>query len=324
MSISGNLNTLLDSKVTGLLVFGITGAAKVASDYKNAPENKKDFVVLRDSIILGGTALGVGAYSLAHGKVVKNQSVKNSMQKLKNNLISPIKNSAIYKKISPVITTPLEKVCKNTLKVLGDCTDNTLMLGAGILGAIGADYGIRLSHLDKRKKMRKLAQISDDKMGSLYKYESRIINDLKNSKINKDLETTLGSEVKSNVYSRITDLPAMRMFSRTMVGVQGFEVIEEQTFKKRMKHATSCLISNSIVPLFFLSTATRLTKGMNTMLRAPVIFASLVGGTMYTNKAIKHFEHKAETPKTNISAETNNETNQTVCNTQNLIQLPDF
>ncbi len=297
MGIFGNFNKIVDSRAAGLIVFGVTGTAKVVSDYKNAPDNKKDFVLLRDSLILGGTALGVGAYSIAHGQIIKSPTVKNKTNKIKNTIVSSIKNSKIYNKLSAKITNPAEKIIKQTGKIIGDCADNTFMLASGILGAIAADYGIRATHLEKNRRTRKLARSSEDTIGSLYMYENKLINEFKNSRFNKDLDSAVGSEVKSNIYSRITDLPAMRMFSKTMVGMQGFEVIEEQTFKKRMKHATSCLISNSVIPLFFLSTATRLTKGMSTILRAPIIFTSLVGGTMYANKAIKHLEQTHDNNK---------------------------
>lgn len=106
-----------------------------------------------------------------------------------------------------------------------------------------------------------------------------------------------------------------------MVGMQGFEVIEEKTFKKRMKHATGCLISNSVIPLFFLSTATSLTKKMNGIVRAPIIFASLVGGTMYANKALNHYEKVFE-EKEHIKAEQKRMKQQAQQNTQEIAQNP--
>ena len=286
MKVSFDTKKIIDSRATGLFVFGVTGVSKLASDYKNAPENKKDFVLLRDSLILGGTALGVGAYSLARNGVMKNKQLQNKAKTLRQILFKPFKNKKIEK--------PAKYIGMHAKNIITNCADNALMLGCGILGAIGADYGIRYSHLGKNKKLKKLSRSGEDKIGSFYNYETRILDNLKNSRFNNDLENAVGSEIKSNIYSRVTDLPAMKMFSKTMVGMQGFEVIEEKTFRKRMKHATSCLVTNSLIPLFFLSTATSLTKKMNLVLRAPIIFASLVGGTMYTNKAIKNYEKHHE------------------------------
>lgn len=285
MKVSFNIDKIIDSRATGLFVFGVTGAAKLASDYKKAPETEKDFTLLRDSLILGGTALGVGMYGLARSGVMKNRKIQNKAKSIRQDLLKPFKNTKIEK--------PAKYVGFHAKNIISNCADNAMMLISGILGALGADYGMRYSHLEKNDKIRKLSQSSHDRISTLYNYETRIFDNFKNSRLNNDLEHAVGSEVKSNIYSRITDLRAMRMFSRTMVGMQGFEVIEEKTFRKRMKHATSCLITNSLIPLFFLSTATSLTKKMNSFVRAPIIFASLVGGTMYTNKAIKNYEKRA-------------------------------
>ncbi len=311
-----SLNKVLDSKITGLLVFGTTGTAKMVSDYKKASDSEKDIVLTRDSLILGGTALAVGVYELSKGKIINNsflaKNVSELSDKVKNNKVS----NTIKKGINHIpekITRPTAKVINTTGNIIKDCINNTLMLGFGILGAIGADYGIQYSHIEKNKRLRKLNRLTDNTFNTIYNYEDKIKNNIVNNKINHDIDDKLGTELKSNIYSRVTDLHAMRMFSKTMVGVQGFEVIEEKTFKKRMKHATSCLISNSIIPLFFLSMGTRLTKGLHSIVRAPIIFTSLVGGTMYSNKLINNMNkgkgilHKLTTKKETQPAEIQDE-----------------
>ena len=312
MGVTFDVNKILDSRATGLFVFGVTGVAKLASDYKKAPENKKDFVLLRDSLILGGTAVGVGLYGLASAKCKKtiNKKIEKGLASFGKRLIRPIQNTEFYntrlKSLASKIKPPVRYVAEHAKNIVTHCADNTMMLACGILGAVGADYGIRYSHLDKNRRIRKLSHLSDNTFGSLYNYEHKLKDNFQQSKFNKDLEHVVGSEVKSNMYSRVTDLPAMRMFSRTMVGMQGFEVIEEKTFKKRMKHATGCLISNSLIPLFFLSTATNLTRKMPAVVRAPIVFSSLVGGTMYTNKWIANHEKKIQEKEYQKTLQQNN------------------
>lgn len=290
MGMSVNLNKIVDSKVVGMSVFALTGVGKLVSDYKNAPDDKKDFVLLRDSLILGGSAMGVVGYEYASRKLTKNKFIQNKLNALKETTKQKIKNSTIYQKALKPIHQKFDKsthYCIEQVKnVTKDCANNTLMVASGIFGAIAADYGIRYSHLDKNKKLRKLTRPDENRIGTLYKIEDKLINKWQNSAINKDLENTVGTEVKSNIYSRITDMPAMKMFNKTMVGMQGFEVIEEKTFKERMKHARKCLITNSLVPLFFLSISSSLTKNLKGIVRIPIVFSSLVAGTMYTNKTI--------------------------------------
>lgn len=308
MGISVNLNKIVDSKVAGVGVFALTGVGKLVSDYKKAPDDKKDFVLLRDSIILGGSAMGVVGYEYTTRKLGKNKFIQNKIHNLKELTKQKIKDSNVYQTALKPIHQKFDKsthYCIEQVKnVTKDCVNNTLMVASGIFGAIAADYGIRYSHLDKNKKLRKLTRPDENRIGTLYNLEDKLINKWQNSAINKDLENTVGTEVKSNIYSRITDMPAMKMFNKTMVGMQGFEVIEEKTFKERMHHARKCLISNSLVPLFFLSISSSLTKNLKGIIRLPIVFTSLVAGTMYTNKTINSInstqknKNKKETEKT--------------------------
>lgn len=301
-SVSGIMNRILDSKITGLTVFALTGTGKLVSDYKEAPENRKDFVLLRDSLILGGSALGVGLYELSSMKLAKSKTVQNALKTIKTKASNVFEKSDFYQNKIKAKHSKTDKTAKFCLKqiktVAKDCTDNMLMVGAGIFGAVGADYAIQRSHLEKNKHLRKLSAYEQNKIGDIYNFEDKLINKWENSSINRNFDNTVGSEVKSNIFSQITNMPAMKMFSKTMVGMQGFEVIEEKTFKDRMHHATKCLVSNSLIPLFFLSISSSLTKNMKSIFRLPIIFTSLVCGTMYTNKTIESGQNKKPNKKT--------------------------
>ncbi len=287
-SVSNGLNRILDSKATGVAVFALTGAGKVVSDYKEAPDNKKDIILLRDGLVLGGSALGVGLYELSSAKLVKSNTVKKLLSTIKSGITEAVKSSDFYQnKIKSSKTDKTAKFCFEQIKnVVNDCADNMLMLGSGILGAIGADYAIRYFHLEKNKYIKKLSVKEENKIGTLYNFEHKLKDTWENSSINKNFDNTVGTEIKSNIFSQITNMPAMKMFSKTMVGMQGFEVIEEKTFKDRMHHATKCLVSNSLIPLFFMSISSSLTKGMQGVYRLPIMLTSMVAGTMYTNKII--------------------------------------
>ena len=76
MRISNGIDRVLDSKATSLAVFAIMGASKLVSDYTEAPEEKKDTILFRDSMILGGSALGVGVYELGKRGVVNNKFIQ--------------------------------------------------------------------------------------------------------------------------------------------------------------------------------------------------------------------------------------------------------
>jgi hypothetical protein len=295
MRISSGFDRILDSKASSIAVFAIMGASKLVSDYSEAPEDKKDTILLRDSLILGGSALGVGAYEMA-----KRGACSKFVQKHLKNVSNKIFKSNQPSKIQNIYSNQVNKKVDKTAKfvyshlknVAKDCADNCLMVGSGIVGAMAADYAIQASRIEQNKYLRKLSSRGERKIGTLYDMEDRFINTWENSLINKNIDYTMGEELKSNIFSQVTNMPAMKMFNKTMVGMQGFEVIEEKTFKDRMHHATKCIIGNTLVPMFFLSTSASLTKNMKSEFRAPLMLASMVAGTMYTNKLVEQHNKK--------------------------------
>ena len=300
VGMSVSLGKILDSKAAGIAVFTVSGLGKLASDYTKAPDDKKEYTLLRDSLILGGSALGVMGYEGRAKRLLKSKFFKTKQKKITDFAKQKLTQSNIYSKtLKPVFDkygNAIRSGANQIKDVVYNCLDNAAMLAFGIGGSMLADYAIRYSHLEKINKFKKISKHGNDQISNLYNVENKLANKWQNSSINKNLGNTVGDEVKSNIYSRVTDLPIMRMFSKTMVGMQGFEVIEEKTFRERLKHSRQCLITNSLVPLFFLSTATALTKKLKGIIRYPVVFASLVAGTMYTNKMIDKMSHHSQKP----------------------------
>ena len=280
MNVLSGANKFLESKATAATVFTVTGLSKLASDYKDAPADKKHYTLTHDAFVLGASALGVAGYTFASKKVIKSKGVTKLLNKLKTH----VKGHLEEKKYSK----PAKNVLNYLKEVSTKCLDNTLMLGTGILGAIGADYLVHAVHLDKKLKQKKTLQTEDKSFDKINDTTNTLINSFKESGLNKTLDNAVGTEVKNSMYNRIFDFPAMKMFTTSMVGMQGFEVIQEKTLKSRMMHTTKCLIANSVVPIFFLSTTTSLTKKMNSAIRLPLTFATMIFGTMYTNKFIKN------------------------------------
>lgn len=310
MNVLSGANKFLESKATAATVFAVTGLSKLASDYKDAPADKKHYTLTHDAFVLGTSALGVAGYTFASKKVIKSKGFIKLLNKLKTHVKGHIEEKKYSK--------PAKNVLNYFKEVSTKCLDNTLMLGTGILGAIGADYLVHAVHLDKKLKQKKTLQTEDKSFDKINDTTNTLINSFKESGLNKTLDNAVGSEVKNSMYNRIFDFPAMKMFTTSMVGMQGFEVIQEKTLKARMMHTTKCLIANSVVPIFFLSTATSLTKKMNSALRLPLTFATMIFGTMYTNKFIDKHQYKdvkKNAPKLNI-----NKTKQVVANQMNKSQ----
>ena len=288
MNITKTVNKVLDSKYTAGTVFMVSGAGKMLSDYYLAPSEKKQEVLKRDAFVLLGTASGVVGYEFLQRGLLKNKHVQKFINNGKSFIMDKLKtkNDRINK---------TERIFLNNAKTITkSCLSNALMLGFGILGAIGSDCILNKIHKKETEKKKEELMKKEIELEVLYNAQNKIKNGLENNYINKNLENILGKEIKSNMYSRITDLPAMRMFSRTMISAQGFEVLEEETFKKKLHHATQCLVKNALVPVFFLSTTSACTKHLRDWCRLPVIFGSMIFGTMYTNKLIDNISKKQD------------------------------
>ncbi len=317
MNVLSGANKFLESKATAATVFAVTGLSKLASDYKDAPTDKKHYTLTHDAFVLGVSALGVAGYTFASKKVIKSKGFTKLLNKLKTHIKGHIEEKKYSK--------PAKNVLNYLKEVSTKCLDNTLMLGTGILGAIGADYLVHAVHLDKKLKQKRTLQTEDKSFNRINDTTNTLINSFKESGLNKTLDNAVGSEVKNSMYNRIFDFPAMRMFTTSMVGMQGFEVIQEKTLKARMMHTTKCLIANSVVPIFFLSTATSLTKKMNSALRLPLTFATMIFGTMYTNKLIDKHQYKdvrKNAPKSNMDKTKPVVANQTSKSQQNIVATP--
>lgn len=288
MNIAKTVNRILDSKYLAASVFTVAGAAKTMYDYCDAPNDKKEEVLKRDATILIGTASGILGCEFLQKYLSKNKKLRKFINKGKDFIKDKIKGS--NEKMNRTKTNLLD----NTDEIVKKCLKSAMMLGSGILGAIGSDCILNKVHAKETKKKNEEMMQKELELEVLYNMHNRVKNGIENNYVNKNLENILGKEIKDNMYSRITDLPAMKMFNKTMIGVQGFEVVEEKTFKEKLHHATTCLVKNSLVPVFFLSATSACTKNLREWVRLPVIFGSMIFGTMYTNKFIDHLSKKKD------------------------------
>ena len=89
-------------------------------------------------------------------------------------------------------------------------------------------------------------------------------------------------------------MPEMKIFNNTMIGIQSFEIAEEKTFKDKLRRTTHSLLTNTLVPMFFLSLSSNLTKNMKSLYRIPIVFTTMVAGTVATNKKIEEYHNNKQ------------------------------
>lgn len=316
MGVVSNINRVLNAKSTGIFLFGFTGTYKVLTDYRKAPKNEKKNVLMKDTLILAGSAGGLLAYNQGK-KAFLASPFKKSCNKFIDNSVQKLKKTSLFKKIknsgAKIIEKPVEIVGKHVYQIAKDCVDNTLLVSSGILGAVGADYLIQIGHSHKNlveqhneeKKVKAVIENQNKTPAQTVKIQpnNRPANTTSTAKpsnsdsdpfnkfreklnINIPNDIHVDEKTKKNIISNITNMPEMRVFSNTLIGLEGLRITEEKTFKDKLRRSTNSILKGTLVPMLFLSLTSNITKGMKSIYRVPIVFTSLVAGTMLVNKKI--------------------------------------
>ena len=298
MGVLNNINKVLTAKYTGICLFGVTGAYKMFVDYKRAPKEDKRNTLFREAFILGGSAGGLALYSLGRNSFVKSP-LKKSCNKQFDKLVDKFKNTKLWEKLNTTsgkfIKKPIATVLKHGYNVVRDCLDNTMLYASGLLGAVGADYLIQIAHTHRKiidnnaeKKKAEVIKESNVYIDPVTKLKAKFMH----NKLENDFDKVVDEDTKNNILSNITNMPEMRVFTNTMIGLEGLRIAEEKTFKDKLTRTTNSLLKGTLVPMFYLSLASNITKGMKGLYRVPLVFSTMVAGTMFTNKAIDKNMHK--------------------------------
>ena len=67
-----------------------------------------------------------------------------------------------------------------------------------------------------------------------------------------------------------------------------FDITDDEKYSKQVKNATKYLLLNTMVPLFFFSVSSALTKKLKNIYRFPIMFASLVTGSLLVKNAVEN------------------------------------
>lgn len=110
----------------------------------------------------------------------------------------------------------------------------------------------------------------------------------------KKLDTVIDKKIQEEVFWRVLDFPLFNVLTSPFVGLQGLEITDDEKYSKQVKNASKYLLVNSLVPLFFFSLSSALTKKLKNIYRIPIVFTSLMVGTLSVKKLL---DHKLQTPK---------------------------
>ena len=265
MKIGKTFNKVINSPYLSGSIFLASGGYKIYDDYKVADDKYKKKFLIKDSVVLSGAALGMlaerGLTNKAHDSKWYHKTIHKASEKILH--LSKVKN----------VQTSLDY----TKAILKNFLSSFTLFASGILGALGMDYLLSKTGFEQPNKITRNHVHEKTKIG---KY------------IDSNIERIVDKDTKEEMYSRITDMPQMKIFTTGLIGTQAIELAKEKEFDKRLHHTTKCMINDSLLPLFFLSTSSTLTKNMRTIYRVPIIFTSLVGGTMLGKKMLNKYVEK--------------------------------
>lgn len=313
MSFVGNFNKVLNSQSASVFLFGFTGAYKVLKDYQNAPYYEKKNVLTKDSAILLGSAAGLAAYTVARRNFINSPFKKQAFQ-YTNKIIDNIRNTNFWKSDKNILKKPIKFIAKSSYNIVKESIDSSLILLSGVAGGVVTNSMINIGHAHKKfidyeveKKSNTLINNDNKKESDLYSINDK--NSINNTspfdKIKKNIpgdfknfDNIVNEKTKKSIIYNIYNMPEMRVFNNSFIGLQSFRIAEEKTFKDKLKHTTKSVLKDTLIPVFFLTLSTSVTKGMKSIFRIPIVFSSLVVGTMFANKKLAPQIAKFDTDQT--------------------------
>ena len=256
------VNKLIDSSALTAGIFITSGCYKTYKDFKTASHKYRNKFLIKDSVILSGAAAGMMAECTLGRKVSKSQVYKQSVRNFTHMVHNPKWPHAL----------------DTTHEIIKNIINGFLVTAFGVIGALGADYALSKTKFEQPKPLKKAPPKS-----KLHKYLDKNI-----AKVTTDENT------RELIYTSVTDMPQMKFLTSGMVGTQAMEIAKDKEFDKRLRNTTQYLMNDTLVPLLFLSISSALTKKMHTLKRVPIIFGSIMGGTMITQKILDKFTNNSD------------------------------
>lgn len=256
------INKLIDSSALSAGIFITSGCYKTYKDFKTASHKYRNKFLVKDSVILSGAAAGMLAEYTLGRKVAKSQVYRQSVKNLTHIVHNP----------------KWEHGLETTHGIVKNVTNGFMVTAFGVIGALSADYALSKTSFEQPKPLKKAPAKS-----KIHKYIDKNI-----AKVTTDENT------RDILYTSVTDMPQMKFLTTGMVGTQAMEIAKDKEFDKRLKNTTQYLMNDTLVPLLFLSISSALTKKMRMLKRVPIIFGSIMGGTMITQQILDRFSNNRD------------------------------
>ena len=274
-------NKIVNTRNLEAGIFLLMGAAKTVHDYKSVGEKYKQKILLNDVVVLGASSVGMLGYrALGPNKTLNNKLFKPTVEYLhgkfnkfynsdfaQNHLVG--KFDSLYR--------PLQTPIEYSKNIIASCISNTAMVGAGLFSAILADFVLTKNGLGIHKLKNKKEDIAPPKQLVMVEKFKK-----------KNVDTVVSKDVQEEMFWRMTDFKLFSALNSAFVGLAGLDITDDEKYSKQVKNATKYLLLNTMVPLFFFSVSSALTKKLKNIYRFPIMFASLVTGSLLVKNAVEN------------------------------------
>ena len=245
------LDKILNSSTLSSSIFLISGGYKTYSDYRSADEKYKKRFLIKDTVVLSGAATGLILNHMAGKKIRKTQVYEKAVTKISQKINETKYNSSL----------------KYTKSIVKELFSGFMSTASGILGALGTDYILSKTKFKQPKRNQ-----NEPEKNRLLVY------------VDNNLNKFGDKNTRDAIYTSFTDMPAMKFVSSSLIGAEAIELAKEKELEKKLTHTTKYLVNDTLVPLLFLSISSALTKNLKPVLRLPLIFTVLTGGTLLFKK----------------------------------------
>lgn len=251
-------------------------------DYRSVGEDYKQRILLNDTVVLGSScAAMVGYRALGHSKFLNEKCFKPIVNAVHNKYMKLYNSDFAQKHFVGKLDAlyhPLHKPLEMSKEIIGNCISDTLMVASGLFGAIAGDYALTKSGfgIHKTKKLKTEEQTIPRQLVQVENFKK------------KNVDTVIDKKIQEEVFWRVLDFPVFNVLTSPFVGLQGLAITDDEKYSKQVKNASKYLLVNSLVPLFFFSLSSALTKKLKNIYRVPIVFASLMTGTLGVKAVLDH------------------------------------
>ena len=281
---------ILKSKVLTPVIFVAIGARKTYKDYKESQPASRSYVIAKDAAVLGSAALGyaAGCYAL---KKVPNFAFVDSSAKFFSKMLDKLsKRKFVKEKLVPAMQPFVKPMnfmhtslnyLENAAK---ECTSGCFITIVTVLSSIA---GSRLlsKYVFKEKEDLKL-EISENKQDLAQKVQPK--EEEKAEKAFKDFKspnyylqyvnTEFAKDPANKIFASFSFLPVMRVLDLPLTAAAGFDISKEQDVKKQISRTSTSMIAYTVVPTFFVSIVSSLSKNLKNCIRIPLLATTTLAG----------------------------------------------